>query len=211
MAKLVLQPQEMCAFCFRALLAKLQELPAPAAPDDWSVQVPGIFVTWLARGDEGEKLRGCRGSLKPQSLARGLAHYACRSAVDERMAPVTLTDVPSLTCRISILGCLEDCDDAYDWEVGPHGVHISFSVPIGGVGWLCGVTSYSATYLPEVMMSHGMSHEVAIRKLVRKSGYQGVCDDNLIESINASRFQARVCEQTFAEFARWASSQIRVA
>lgn len=78
-----------------------------------------------------------------------------------------LWQVPLLTCRISILHQFEPCAHAFDWQVGVHGVLLSFSDATG--------RRFSATYLPEVALEHGMTREVAIRELVAKSGYAGPC------------------------------------
>mmetsp|Transcript_1196 Transcript_1196/g.4165 ORF Transcript_1196/g.4165 Transcript_1196/m.4165 type:complete len:176 (+) Transcript_1196:125-652(+) len=53
----------------------------------------------------------------------------------------------------------------------------------------------------QVMVEHGMSHEVAIDKLVRKAGYRGRCDDGLIESIDATRFQSSIKEVSYDDVA----------
>eukprot|EP00418_Pyrodinium_bahamense_P026998 CAMPEP_0179143724 /NCGR_PEP_ID=MMETSP0796-20121207/69160_1 /TAXON_ID=73915 /ORGANISM="Pyrodinium bahamense, Strain pbaha01" /LENGTH=212 /DNA_ID=CAMNT_0020843809 /DNA_START=12 /DNA_END=650 /DNA_ORIENTATION=+ len=194
--------EDLVAFCFRVLLAQLQKRPEPSLPVDEAIasaQVAGLFVTWKTPGD---RLRGCVGTLHPVRLGRGLADFALRSSLrDRRFEPVELQEVPSLTCRVSLLHSFEPCMDAHDWEVGVHGVHIAFEVPSGPF-CPCDITSYEATFLPEVMVEHDMDHEVAIRKLVRKAGYRGNCDESLVDGIDATRFQSSIREFAFSDLAR---------
>lgn len=198
--------EDFCAFCFQLLLATLQHHPEPALPVDREAamsEVGGIFVTWKVGGS---KLRGCVGTIRPVSLGQGLAHYALQSAMrDRRFEPVRLQEVPTLTCRVSVLHSFEPCEDAYDWDIGIHGLHITFTVS-GGLLCPCTSTEYSATYLPDVIMENGMSQDVAISKLVRKAGYHGSCDDYLIDSIDATRFQASTKELAYDAFARRSGS-----
>uniref|UniRef100_A0A7S0BCN9 AMMECR1 domain-containing protein n=1 Tax=Pyrodinium bahamense TaxID=73915 RepID=A0A7S0BCN9_9DINO len=194
--------EELVAFCFKVLLAQLQQRPEPSlcvAEAIAAAKVAGLFVTWKTPDDH---LRGCMGALHPVPLDRGLADFALRSALhDRRFEPVELQEVPSLTCRVSLLHSFEPCMDAHDWEVGVHGVHIAFEVPSGPF-CPCDITSYEATFLPEVMVEHDMDHEVAIRKLVRKAGYRGNCDESLVDGIDATRFQSSIREFAFSDLAR---------
>lgn len=184
---------ELCCFCFQVLQAHLQSQPPPPFPTvaDPAFRAP-IFVTWLKkrrrsdRGQGGElELRGCIGCLEPVVLRPGLSEYALRSSLqDRRFAPVQLDEVPSLTCKLSILYQFEMCGHIHDWEVGLHGVLINFADSKG--------RQYSATYLPEVARDHGMTHEVAIRELVAKAGYVGPCDQDLLKGIEVTRYKTLV-------------------
>lgn len=148
-----------------------------ASHQDPSYKAP-VFVTWLKRrsgdcGDLGLEMRGCIGCLEPIVFLPGLSEYALRSSMqDKRFPPVRLEEVPLLTCRISILYQFETCAHTHDWQVGVHGVLISFLDDQG--------RRYSATYLPEVARDHGMTHDIAIRELVIKAGYAGPCSQELL-------------------------------
>mmetsp|Transcript_112742 Transcript_112742/g.363985 ORF Transcript_112742/g.363985 Transcript_112742/m.363985 type:complete len:213 (-) Transcript_112742:46-684(-) len=191
--------EDFVAFCFQVLLAQLRQRPEPALPLAGALaaaKVAGLFVTWKTSDD---RLRGCMGTLQPVTLDRGLADFALRSSLhDRRFEPVELDEVPQLTCRVSLLHSFEPCEDPYDWEIGLHGIHITFSVPSGPL-CPCDTTAYTATFLPEVMVEHEMSHEVAIQKLVRKAGYSGRCDLSLQESIEVTRFQASIRELAYRD------------
>ena len=62
---------------------------------------------------------------------------------------------------MSILHSFEQCNKCYDWDLGVHGIIINFDE---------GGEHFSATYLPEIPVEHGMSKEVAIEELCRKAG-----------------------------------------
>lgn len=195
---------ELCRFCFQVLRAHLQRLPLPPFPSsaDSSLKAP-LFVTWLKRrgADRGERylerdleLRGCIGCLEPILFCSGLSEYVLRSSMqDKRFPPVRLEEVPSLTCRLSILHQFEHCLDVYDWQVGVHGVLINFADSAG--------RQFTATYLPEVAREHGMTKEVAIRELVTKAGYTGPCNKELLASIKVTRYQTHVESLTYLEMA----------
>ncbi|CAE8623386.1 unnamed protein product, partial [Polarella glacialis] len=145
--------EDLCAYCFEVLLAELQGVPRPSlrlpelsgGATSWysnvcAMQVPGLFVTW---NTSDGRLRGCMGALQPLELERGLADFAVKSSLgDRRFRPVSLEEVWTLTCRVSILHSFETCRDALDWEVGPHGVHIAFTATSGKL-CPCSTASYS--------------------------------------------------------------------
>lgn len=197
---------ELCYFCFKVLRAHLESQPPPPFPSaaDPSFRAP-LFVTWLKRrrSDRGLnsdlELRGCIGCLEPVVLRPGLSEYALRSSMqDKRFAPVKIDEVSSLTCKLSILFQFETCSDAHDWEVGLHGVLIHFADAQG--------RQYSATYLPEVPMEHGMSRETAIRELVSKSGYNGPCDQDLLKGIEVTRYKTLVESVAYWDYLRVAGT-----
>mmetsp|Transcript_31187 Transcript_31187/g.85498 ORF Transcript_31187/g.85498 Transcript_31187/m.85498 type:complete len:351 (-) Transcript_31187:98-1150(-) len=193
---------ELCCFCFSVLLAHLQGKPAPPFPPsaDPLYKAP-LFVTWLKRrrGDRaavGEPvLRGCIGCLEPIAFCPGLSEYAMRSSLqDRRFPPVLLEEVPSLSCKLSILFQFEACAHIYDWELGVHGILIRFTDAHN--------RSFSATFLPEVALEHGMTQVSAIRELVTKSGYSGSCNEELLSRIQATRYQTFVESVSYIEYVR---------
>jgi len=70
-----------------------------------------------------------------------------------------------------------------DWEVGVHGIRISFVYPVGGKGgesrWGLGgggfarERRYGACYLPDVAVEQGWDREETIISLMRKAGWSG--------------------------------------
>jgi len=192
---------ELCCFCFQVLIANLKSRPLPPFPlsADPLFKAP-LFVTWLKRrcGENVKsmdqfQLRGCIGCLDPIMLGPGLSDYALRSSMqDRRFSPVQLEELPLLTCRLSILHQFEKCDHIFDWQVGLHGVQVSFAD--------ASERQYSATYLPEVAREHGMTHDVAIRELVAKAGYQGRCDEEFFSRMEVTRYQTLVESVNYPEF-----------
>jgi AMMECR1 domain-containing protein len=65
---------------------------------------------------------------------------------DSRFDPITLQEVPYLSCGVSLLVCFESAKDYRDWTVGVHGIHIYFSQ---------NGRQMSAVFLPEVASEHG--------------------------------------------------------
>lgn len=190
---------ELCLFCFQVIRAHLEGQPPPPFPQaaDPGYKAP-IFVTWYRNkrnGNSGLEMRGCIGCLEPVVLQPGLSEYALRSSMqDKRFSPVKLDEVSSLTCKISILYQFEVCADPYDWEVGVHGILVSFSDAEG--------KAYSATYLPEVPPENSMTRQTAIRELVTKSGYTGPCDQEFLKSVKVKRYRTLVQSVGYADYVR---------
>ena len=87
-----------------------------------------------------------------------LKKYALTSALnDTRFDPITLKEVPELNVSVSLLVEFENGKDAYDWEVGKHGIEIFFE-------------DYSATFLPEVAAEENWTKQETIIHLIRKAG-----------------------------------------
>ena len=91
-----------------------------------------------------------------------LKKYALTSALnDSRFDPISLKEVPALNCSVSLLVEFEKGKDALDWEIGKHGIEISFED---------NDEEYSATFLPEVADEEKWSKEETLKHLVRKAG-----------------------------------------
>ncbi|ROW02455.1 hypothetical protein VMCG_06126 [Cytospora schulzeri] len=130
-----------------------------------------LFVTWNklspSGSDAGEyNLRGCIGTFEAQPLADGLSSYAVIAALhDSRFHRVTLRELPTLQCAVTLLTDFEDAEGGIlDWEVGVHGIRISFQ-------WEG--RRYGSTYLPDVAREQGWTREQALMSLMRKAGWEG--------------------------------------
>ncbi|KAI9480844.1 MAG: AMMECR1 domain-containing protein [Benjaminiella poitrasii] len=179
-----------CEYCFNVLTAYLEKKPNPK-PNFPNDSYP-LFVTWHKKtGDGHYQLRGCIGNFKPMSLHEGLRKYALISALrDQRFKPITLSEVPSLTCAVSLLTNFEIADNYLDWEIGEHGIWIEF-VQLDG-------QKETATYLPEVMSEQGWTKQEAIESLLRKGGFYGrITEEYCLNSITLTRYQSVKCELTF--------------
>lgn len=95
-----------------------------------------------------------------------IPYYSTVSAFsDHRFDPIVLSEVDKLKCSLSLLHDFEKGSDVYDWEVGKHGIIISFKQ---------NSRDFSATYLPEVATEQKWTKEEAIESLIQKSGYHGL-------------------------------------
>lgn len=88
-----------------------------------------------------------------------------RAFDDTRFYPIPATLLPSLSCSLTLLSNFEPCADALDWEVGTHGLRISF-IHRG--------RRYGSTYLPDVAVEQGWTKEETVESLMRKAGWDGV-------------------------------------
>ncbi|KAL1862957.1 hypothetical protein Daus18300_008288 [Diaporthe australafricana] len=125
-----------------------------------------LFVTWNKAAGGGEyHLRGCIGTFEAQPLADGLSSYAVIAALhDSRFSRMSLRELPSLQVAVTLLTDFEDAADMLDWELGAHGIRISFQ-------W--DGRRHGATYLPDVATEQGWTKEQTLVSLMRKAGWEG--------------------------------------
>jgi uncharacterized protein (TIGR00296 family) len=225
-----------CRFCFDALAAQLVGRPLSASASRAFADAHcALFVTWNKRqGDRHHShhhhntkrrsssssttyhLRGCIGTLEPRPLKAALKDYALTSALrDRRFDPIVAGEVPSLKVTVSLLRRFEKAAHAQDWEVGTHGIIVSFNDPSlslngaggggAGGGGSAGVRR-SATFLPEVAGEQGWTPYQAVEAAVRKAGYSGVVTAELLSSVEVTRYQSTRWEMTYGEWRRWARS-----
>lgn len=165
-------------------------------PDDEKITETPLFVTWNTNSARrGHSLRGCIGTFEPQELDEGLASYAITSAIhDSRFSPITLRELPSLQVAVTLLTDFEDASDPLDWELGTHGIRISF-VHHG--------RRYGATYLPDVAVEQGWDKEDTIQSLMRKAGYVGSKSRWREMGIKVVRYQGKKVACEYEEYKAW--------
>lgn len=124
-----------------------------------------MFVTWNTVSRSGNKsLRGCIGTFEALPLEKGLESYALTSALeDTRFNPIPSHLIPNLSCSLTLLADFEECDGPMDWELGKHGIRISFTHKN---------RKHGATYLPDVAVEQGWTQEETLDSLMRKSGWE---------------------------------------
>ncbi|KKY21601.1 putative ammecr1 family protein [Phaeomoniella chlamydospora] len=128
-----------------------------------------IFVTWntISQRSSSKHLRGCIGTFDPLPLSRGLETYALTSAFDDhRFSPIPSSLLPQLSCSITLLADFTTCSNPLDWELGTHGIRISFANKSK-------TRRYGATYLPDVAVEQGWTKEETVESLMRKAGWDG--------------------------------------
>lgn len=125
-----------------------------------------MFVTWNTLSRSGHKsLRGCIGTFEALPLEKGLESYALTSAFeDTRFSPIPEHLIPSLSCSLTLLADFEESNGPLDWELGKHGIRISFTHRY---------RKYGATYLPDVATEQGWTMEETLESLMRKAGWEG--------------------------------------
>ncbi|KAJ1731179.1 AMME chromosomal region protein 1-like [Coemansia biformis] len=127
-------------------------------------------------------------------LGDGLREYALTSALrDTRFAPIGLSEVPKLTCAVSLLTDFEDADNYLDWEAGKHGVWIEFCLPGNS-------RRRTATFLPEIAEEQGWSKVETIDHLLRKGGYELTITKEFREAVKLTRYQSKKARLSYDEF-----------
>ncbi|KAF1811164.1 hypothetical protein P152DRAFT_515164 [Eremomyces bilateralis CBS 781.70] len=172
-----------------------------------SIAAPGdhpLFVTWnTVSRSEHKSLRGCIGTFEPQELDDGLRSYALTSAFDDtRFNPIVLSELPTLECGVTLLTNFEPAPGPLGWEVGVHGIRISF---------IWHGRKYGATYLPDVAKEQGWTKEETMVSLMRKAGWTGRRDEwrRVLEAGNGAdivRYQGKrigLLYEEWKEFHEW--------
>ncbi|KAK4124611.1 hypothetical protein N657DRAFT_644857 [Parathielavia appendiculata] len=169
----------------------------PSSPPTPPTSSP-LFVTWNTlspRHGGHASLRGCIGTFEPQPLEEGLSSYALISALqDMRFSPITPRELPVLECAVTLLTDFEDAADAFDWELGTHGLRISF--------YYHG-KRYGATYLPDVPVEQGWTKEETVVSLMRKAGWVGRKEKWTDVELDVVRYQGKKEKMAYADFRRW--------
>ncbi|KAK4444955.1 AMMECR1-like protein [Podospora aff. communis PSN243] len=155
-----------------------------------------LFVTWnTISSRHGHSLRGCIGTFEAQELDEGLSSYALTSALhDTRFNPISARELPSLEVAVTLLTDFEDADGPMDWELGTHGLRISF--------YYHG-RRYGATYLPDVAVEQGWTKEETLVSLMRKAGWMGKKDRWEEVDLKVVRYQGKKESLEYAEYKKW--------
>ena len=124
--------------------------------------------------DSNYSLRGCIGTFGKIPLAQGIKQYAIHSAFhDTRFSPIGKSDLPLLKVKCSILHTFETFythnsqltkanarKKLNDWIIGVHGIELVFKYHH---------STYSATFLPEVMVEQEWDYEDTYENLIYKA------------------------------------------
>lgn len=181
--------------------------PAPPSAPAPVYESP-LFVTWNVvhhdsssddddddDNDDNVSLRGCIGTFESQPLSSGLPSYALTSALqDTRFHPISRAELPSLQVAVTLLTDFEPAADAMDWELGKHGLRISF-VYRG--------RRYGATYLPDVAPEQGWTKEETVVSLMRKAGWEGNKARWREVELRVVRYQGKKEKLKYEEYKAW--------
>jgi len=156
-----------------------------------------LFVTWNTVSSRGYKsLRGCIGTFNAVPLSDGLKSYAMTSAFeDTRFSPITLSELPTLSNNITLLQNFTPCSGPLEWDVGTHGIRISFSYH---------GRHYGATYLPDVAVAQGWTREETVMSLMRKAGWSGRSSDwKKVGDLKCIRYEGKAATLGYSQYRDW--------
>jgi len=162
---------EMCFYCFDSLieyfnksnnvLYKRRKSPSLSLIPNHECS---LFVSWKKHQENGEELRGCKGTHSLVPLHEALKYYSIISASeDKRFESVTEDELPYLCCTVSLIYGFENISDCYDWNVGEHGLKIDFVDSKN--------RERSATFLPEVAVDFGWTKKIYFKTFDSKSWF----------------------------------------
>jgi uncharacterized protein (TIGR00296 family) len=114
---------------------------------------------------------------------------------DSRFMPVTLREVPTLECSVTLLTDFEPVSDPMDWEIGKHGLRINFT---------SNSRRYGSTYLPDVAREQGWTKEETMVSLMRKAGWSGRSSEwNKVPDLKIVRYQGQRSSLSYKEWRGW--------
>jgi uncharacterized protein (TIGR00296 family) len=114
---------------------------------------------------------------------------------DHRFRKISIKELPTLECAVTLLTNFEHADGPLDWELGKHGIRIKFR--FNG-------RQYGATYLPDVATEQGWTKEEALDSLLQKAGWRGNDGDwKTIDGLALERYQGKKVTLEFAEYKSW--------
>ncbi|KAH7322878.1 AMMECR1 domain-containing protein [Stachybotrys elegans] len=155
-----------------------------------------LFVTWNTVEDDGDtSLRGCIGTFEAQPLSVGLPEYAVISAIhDTRFSPISRAELPTLQAAVTLLTDFEEVEDPFDWDIGVHGIRLSF-YDRG--------RRYGSTYLPDVASEQGWDKDETLLSLIRKAGWVGSRSRWKDLDLKVTRYQGKKCSLEYPRFKEW--------
>lgn len=114
-----------------------------------------------------------------------------RALDDTRFNPITLKELSSLECGVTLLTDFEPATDAMDWELGVHGLRISFVYHGKRMG---------ATYLPDVPVEQEWSKEETVVSLMRKAGWTGRKEEWRRVELSVVRYRGTKATVSWGEY-----------
>merc|ERR1711933_376542 len=175
----------------------LEELTNVPSEYDWTSLPLGhakmpVFVTWYKRSikKKYDELRGCLGTFSQElPIGIGLKKYSIMSALnDKRFDPISISEIGSLKCSISLLHSFNRAKSWNDWELEKHGITIHFTDSSSSK------KQYNATYLPEVPGQQKWNKLVTIENLVNKAGFNG--NASKVKNLSVTRYES--CKYTMS-------------
>jgi uncharacterized protein (TIGR00296 family) len=114
---------------------------------------------------------------------------------DTRFNPISSRELPHLECLVTLLTDFEPISDPMDWEIGLHGLRISF---------VHNNRRYGSTYLPDVAREQGWTKEETMVSLMRKAGWNGRSAEwRNVKELNVIRYQGYRETLGYEEWKEW--------
>jgi uncharacterized protein (TIGR00296 family) len=114
---------------------------------------------------------------------------------DTRFNPISTRELSSLECGVTLLTNFEPIPDPMDWEIGKHGLRISF---------IHNNRRYGSTYLPDVAREQDWTREETMISLMRKAGWSGRSADwRNVRDLNVIRYQGHREVLGFEDWKEW--------
>ncbi|KAJ3359025.1 phosphatidylinositol N-acetylglucosaminyltransferase subunit gpi1, partial [Kappamyces sp. JEL0680] len=160
-----------------------------------------LFVTWHIQGSSRRHLRGCIGNFTPLELKKGLRDYAKISAFqDSRFPPIAAEELPKLSCSVSLLHSFEEVPVWNDWQIGVHGLRISYRDAHH--------KTYTATYLPDVMLEQGWTQIQTMESLLRKAGFRDPVNSRVLDAMHIVRYQSSKAHASYQDYLDWKAGSL---
>ena len=113
-----------------------------------------------------------------------------RSALkDPRFSPISIEEVDGLKVEVSLLGNFKEEENLYAWEIGKHGIILSFKK---------GQRVYNGTFLPEVADEEGWNHQETLTHLAAKTGYKGKLES--VKEAQLTTYESSKAAMTYEEY-----------
>lgn len=126
---------------------------------------------------------------------QALSNHNHYSAFDDtRFNPISARELPSLECAVTLLTNFEPASTPTDWQLGTHGLRISFTHHN---------RRYGATYLPDVAVEQGWTKEETLVSLMRKAGWSGKKDEWKKVNLKVVRYQGKKVSLGYGEWKEW--------
>lgn len=111
-------------------------------------------------------------------------------------------ELPTLACSVTLLTDFEPAPDPMAWEVGKHGIRISFYHE---------GRRYGSTYLPDVALEQGWTKEEAMVSLMRKAGWNGKSSEwDEVKDLKVIRYQGNRVSLNYEDWKAFDKQAIRV-
>jgi AMME syndrome candidate gene 1 protein len=134
-------------------------------------------------------------SLRKPHAKPWIAADQSRAFEDTRFQPITARELPSLECSITLLTDFESVSDPMDWEIGKHGIRISFTHR---------GRRYGSTYLPNVASEQGWNKDETMYSLMRKAGWSGRSDEwRKVADLQVIRYQGSKSALSYQDWQGW--------